>query len=54
MNYSLKYLLFIFLFTLENSSLYASNVIKLNTYQCLESNEVSNKLEVYISDCNRK
>ncbi|MEJ2900365.1 hypothetical protein [Acinetobacter sp. NS-4] len=54
MNYSLKYLLFIFLFTLVNSSLYANNIIKLNTYKCIESNEIFNKLDVYISDCNKK
>jgi|GEM_PF-6900882 len=54
MNYFFKKLIFIFLSVILNSSIYAKNIFKLNDYQCVESREIVNKLDVYISDCGKK
>lgn len=54
MNYFFKKLIFIFLSIILNSSIYAKNIFKLNDYQCVESREGVNKLDVYISDCGKK
>ncbi|MGB8696356.1 hypothetical protein [Acinetobacter sp.] len=54
MNCFLKKLIFIFLFIILNSSVYAKNIFKLNAYQCLESRSVINKLDIYIGDCRSK
>ncbi|WP_166171979.1 hypothetical protein [Acinetobacter sp. SA01] len=54
MNYFFKKLIFIFLSIILNSSIYAKNIFKLNDYQCVESRESVNKLDVYISDCGKK
>lgn len=53
MNYFFKKLIFIFLSIILNSSIYAKNIFKLNDYQCVESRESVNKLDVYISDCGK-
>lgn len=54
MNYFFKELIFIFLFLILSSSVYANKFFKLNAYQCIQSKKIFNKLDIYISDCGDK